>query len=232
MIERRPHWWLPVGLVAVISLPSYGADSSVPALLQFAEHYQNPKVTSARPLAETKVPPAPVIKPAESDTIKKLHQLDASLRVNLRKKEQQLQRQQEEIRALQSQLATLKKQPAENVVVEPKADAAAGLSQLIQGVRQGFQRPPDQQKAADLLSAARQERAQALAEAQQVKQDNQTLKQQLTQLQSKTDKDVAISQDSVNKRIQSLSQQLQDLQKQRQQTEEQLAALQKDHAWQ
>jgi len=230
MIERRPHWWLPVGLVAVISLPSYGADSSVPALLQFAEHYQNPKAASARPLAETKAPPAPVKKPAESESIKKLHQLDASLRANLRKKEQQLQRQQSEIKALQSQLAALKKQPAENVVAEPKTDAASGLSQLIQGVRQGFQRPPAQQKAADLLSVARQERAQALAEAQQAKQANQTLRQQLNQLQSKTDKDVAISQDSVDKRIQSLSHQLQDLQKQRQQTEAQLAALQKDHA--
>ncbi|MFZ4832293.1 FKBP-type peptidyl-prolyl cis-trans isomerase N-terminal domain-containing protein [Rouxiella sp. Mn2063] len=223
MIERRPHWWLPVGLVAVISLPSYGADSSVPALLQFAEHYQNPKAAPARPLAETKVPPAPVIKPVESDTIKKLHQLDANLRVNLRKKEQQLQRQQAEINALQSKLEALKQRPAEPVAAEPKADVAGGLTQLIQGVRKGFQRPPDQQKAADLLRVAQQERAQALAQAQQAKQDNQSLRQRLSQLQSKTDKDVAISQDSADKRIQSLSHQLQDLQTQRQQTQEQLA---------
>ncbi|RLM06324.1 FKBP-type peptidyl-prolyl cis-trans isomerase N-terminal domain-containing protein [Gibbsiella quercinecans] len=175
-------------LATLLALPC-GADaqSGVPALLQFAEQYQ--QQSEAAPAAK----PAPADprradkKSADgaSEPVKKAPQAPAAtvlpLRQALRERDEQLARQTAELNALRQEVHSLRL--AAPAAPPSHAPDLALLQQWLAGMRQAVQGTPDEQRKAALIQQAQQRAAQARVAEEKVRAQADTLATQLAQAQ-------------------------------------------------
>ncbi|MEM5441488.1 FKBP-type peptidyl-prolyl cis-trans isomerase N-terminal domain-containing protein [Serratia marcescens] len=134
------------------------ADDDVPALLQFAERYQQQEAPAAD--ADTVVTPAketqkPASRPVQTrETIAQRKQL-AQLQKTLRVKETQLEQQQAALQSLQQELTALR--VASSLTAADKPTPAPDLSALrdfASGVRQALNLTPQERKARAQIAEA------------------------------------------------------------------------------
>lgn len=134
------------------------ADDDVPALLQFAERYQQQEAPAAD--ADTVVTPAketqkPASRPVQTrETIAQRKQL-AQLQKTLRVKEAQLEQQQAALQSLQQELTALR--VASSLTAADKPTPAPDLSALrdfASGVRQALNLTPQERKARAQIAEA------------------------------------------------------------------------------
>ncbi|WP_440489675.1 FKBP-type peptidyl-prolyl cis-trans isomerase N-terminal domain-containing protein [Serratia nevei] len=134
------------------------ADDDVPALLQFAERYQQQEAPAAD--ADTVVTPAketqkPASRPVQTrETIAQRKQL-AQLQKTLRVKETQLEQQQAALQSLQQELTALR--VASSLTAADKPTPAPDLSALrdfASGVRQALNMTPQERKARAQIAEA------------------------------------------------------------------------------
>lgn len=165
------------------AVPPAVADGGIPALLQFAEQYQE-KTPAApaekpaiapepRPPGERKTPvaAAPVKKPVAAQKLA----LSAATAKTLHKQETQLRAQQAMIAQLQQQL---------QAKTSPSAPATdfRSLSPLMRSLRQALAITPSEQQAAEQLRRIQAREAEASRRVAEVKQENATLQAQLRAL--------------------------------------------------
>lgn len=159
-------------------------NSGVPALLQFAEQYNQQNLRQSSPTlpAQQKGAGKPKTPPGELSAEKK--QKAPALRWQT--KEAELQRQRATISQLEQQIGLLQKSLAEKPPVTqpvPSLDIK-GLSQLAQGVRQALAVTPKEQQAMASLKQLQQQTDQAEQAVQALKNHNALLQKQVGTLQT------------------------------------------------
>ncbi|AYZ34029.1 FKBP-type peptidylprolyl isomerase [Serratia sp. FDAARGOS_506] len=134
------------------------ADDDVPALLQFAERYQQQEAPAAD--ADTVVTPAketqkPASRPVQTrETIAQRKQL-AQLQKTLRVKEAQLEQQQAALQSLQQELTALRVASSLTSADKPvPAPDLSALSDFASGVRQALNLTPQERKARAQIAEA------------------------------------------------------------------------------
>lgn len=173
MMRRVPvAAWLAL---AACALPRHAlADDGIPALLQFAEQYQQRsdtppdaarKTPSAVPphTAKTTASARPVVKPSPPAAVTLMP------RRSLQERDEQLARQRLELQALRQENAALRAAAHETPAPTALPDLAP-LQQWLAGLRRAWQGTPDSRRAAELVKQAQQQVAQ---EAQKRREQEQ-----------------------------------------------------------
>lgn len=172
------------------------ADDGVPALLQFAEQYQQ-QTTPRDPAPEAQAAKPPAAnhnaqthrRPSATSASTTATASAFTLRRTLLERDDQLARQRVELDALRQELAALREQkPLEPPA--PKLPDLAPLQQWLGGLRQAWQGTPDAQRSAALLQRAsaqltQLEKQRADSDARYAR-DRQAWQQQLKTLQQWT----------------------------------------------
>lgn len=172
---------VPIGfcLLSLLLFPSItlAADTSgVPALLQFAERYQQDTLKD-RPLVHTDsaAPPRPIAPPKKSS--------QATRPGGWQTKEAEIKRQQATIYSLEQRITTLQQQLNTSSL---KPDAPVDLSrltQLIKGVRQALGLSPEEKQTQTAIALAQQQSILAREAEQRLRGRHLLLKKKLTHLQ-------------------------------------------------
>lgn len=175
---------LTLSLLATLLALPYCADaqSGVPALLQFAEQYQQQSeaAPAAKPTPEN---PRRADKKSADGAAEPAGKAPAAtvlpLRQALRERDEQLARQAAQLNALRRELQSLR------LAAPPPSQAPdlALLQQWLAAMRQAVQGSPDEQHQAALIQQAQQQAAQARAAEAKVRAQADTLARQLAQAQ-------------------------------------------------
>ncbi len=167
------------------------ADDDVPALLQFAERYQQQEAPAAD--VDTVVTPAketqkPASRPVQTrETIAQRKQL-AQLQKTLRVKETQLEQQQAALQSLQQELTALR--VASSLTAADKPTPAPDLSALrdfASGVRQALNLTPQERKARAQIAEAQAALAREKQQTEERDRRIALLEQRLTALPKQSD---------------------------------------------
>lgn len=204
-------------------------NSGVPALLQFAEQYnqQNLRQSSSTLPTQQKGAGKPKTPPGELSAAKK--QKAPALRWQI--KEAELQRQRATISQLEQQIGLLQKSLAEKPPVTQPVPALdmKGLSQLAQGVRQALAVTPKEQQALASLKQLQQQTDQAEQAVQALKNHNALLQKQVGTLQTELTANKTQSIQQAGKERATLNSQLQAMKEDKTTLQAHLATAQKDY---
>ncbi|CAI1948009.1 MULTISPECIES: FKBP-type peptidyl-prolyl cis-trans isomerase N-terminal domain-containing protein [Serratia] len=196
LLHRRPPM---LGIMLAVSLATSGPalatpQAGVPAILQFAEQYQQQSTTeNTQKKEKAPTPPAPA--PGSSPALKKIPPAPARWQT----KEAEIQRQQGTIDRLEREVAALKKTLA--VKAPPVAEGGASpqppvdlqqWGKLAQGLRQALALTPNETRVRERLRQAQQQQGQAQKAQDRLQAENQALKTRLSTL--KTQQQVAASE--------------------------------------
>lgn len=195
-------------------LPSF-ALAGVPALLQFAEQYQD----NHRSAAEEKTPTAEKGKGSNKPPVKNniVPQKPPTNTLRWQTKEAELQRERLTNLQLKQQLLALQKKVDDKTAaalptVKVLAPDLVELSQLAQGLRQALAITPTEQQAAANLEHAQQNLDAITAREQKARLDNKALKMQIATLQTQwvtataqAEKKAAATTDALNTRLQAIT---------------------------
>lgn len=217
-------------LLNATALAGSTADNSgVPALLQFAEQYnqQNLRQLSSTLPAQQKGASKSKTPPGELSAEKK--QKAPALRWQT--KEAELHRQRATISQLEKQIGLLQKSLAETPAVKPPVPSLdmKGLSQLAQGVRQALAVTPKEQQALASLKQLQQQADQAELAVQELKNHNALLQKQVGTLQTELTANKSQSIQQVGKERATLNSQLQAMKEDKATLQAHLATAQKDY---
>ncbi|MFA1239880.1 FKBP-type peptidyl-prolyl cis-trans isomerase N-terminal domain-containing protein [Serratia odorifera] len=156
---KRPLRLALAGLVVLLAVDGeLRADDGVPALLQFAEQYQQQrapaaKVEQSRAATERKTTEnRPAV--GKSPTPPAATSTAFVLRRTLQERDEQLARQRAALNALQQELAALRAQALAAAPKQPALPDLTLLQQWLGGLRQAWQGSPDAQRSATLLQQA------------------------------------------------------------------------------
>ncbi|MDU7466742.1 MAG: FKBP-type peptidyl-prolyl cis-trans isomerase N-terminal domain-containing protein [Serratia marcescens] len=188
VVNTQPHFLYPIVGVAIVAgmtffSPAHAApQAGVPALLQFAEQYQQERETDvapkkAQPSAKSPVPLTD--KPGKDS---------AKIPPRWQTKDTQIQRLQGTIRRLELEIVTLKNaqatQPLATQITAPTPVDLQPLSKLAQGLRQALSLTPEQAQLQKQLREMQQRVARADATEHDLRTENASLNNQLSTLKT------------------------------------------------
>ncbi|CAI1873496.1 FKBP-type peptidyl-prolyl cis-trans isomerase fkpA precursor [Serratia quinivorans] len=200
-----------IGLVAS-SIVQAAPQAGVPALLQFAEQYQQQSKDAAPPVTKPAVKPADTgAKPPANKTASpqgnRSSRENAAAAALWQTKDAKIRRLQETIVQLEQQMSILEKKQAKTAPAAPQISIdTAALGRLVHGVRQALSPTPEETQVKERLRQTQQQISLAQTAEKNLRTENDRLKNQLAAMKTQNQASATEAHNTLTAQLQHVEQ--------------------------